>query len=122
MDLDQQVNNMKKRQFIKFMSLAEKQDKRIDELSDFISYDSPLLEFGWIMFDAWVESNFVPDGQDWISWWLWERISINGETNKAYDSEDNEIPTETLDDLWEIVKKYTFDSDEESCDTKSDIS
>lgn len=46
---------------------------------------------------------FNDEGVDTISWWLYER-DCNWDDNKMFDSEGNEIPTETIEDLWNIVK------------------
>ena len=51
---------------------------------------------------------FDEDGVDWINWWIYERPALfeGDEVNKAYNEDGSEIPTETVDDLWNIVKKF----------------
>lgn len=51
---------------------------------------------------------FDEDGVDWIYWWLYERPALfeGDEPNKAYNEDGSEIPTETVDDLWNIVEKF----------------
>jgi hypothetical protein len=51
-----------------------------------------------------INSHFDEEGQDWINWWLYEKDG-NPEL-KAWDENDNEIPTETIDDLWNLVKDH----------------
>ena len=67
-------------------------------------FESPLVESGWNLISMLINSNFDEEGQDWINWWLYEK-SENPEL-KAWDAEDKEIPTETIDDLWNLVKDY----------------
>ena len=65
-------------------------------------FESPLVTSGWSLINKLIESNFDEEGQDWINWWLYEK---DGRSDmKAWD--DNEIPTETLDDLWNLVKDH----------------
>lgn len=49
-----------------------------------------------------LKSNFKKDGVDYITWWEYEKAG-NPEI-KLFDENSNEIPSESLDDLWEIVK------------------
>ena len=51
---------------------------------------------------------FDEDGIDWINWWIYERPALfeGDEVNKAYNEDGSEIPTETVDDLWNIVEKF----------------
>lgn len=51
---------------------------------------------------------FDEDGVDWINWWIYERPALfeGDEVNKAYNEDGSEIPTETVDDLWNIVEKF----------------
>ena len=67
-------------------------------------FESPLVTSGWSLINKLIESNFDEEGQDWINWWLYEK---DGRSDmKAWDENDNEIPTETLDDLWNLVKDH----------------
>ena len=52
--------------------------------------------------------NFDDEGIDWINWWLYEKPALfKGEAdNQAYDENNKVIPTDTIDDLWNIVEKY----------------
>ena len=93
---------MTKEEFARIIELVLKQDKLLDTYSDFIRYDSDFASFGFLMFDKLIEAIFDTEGEDWISWWLWER----SRNDKAFDKDGNVIPTETVDDLWELVKNY----------------
>ena len=71
---------MTKQQFLEIINLHQKQEERIDRLSEIVDYDSPLVEFGWLMFDAVMREAFNEEQCDWINWWLYERIStVSGE-------------------------------------------
>ena len=45
---------------------------------------------------------FDEEGADTIDWWLYEKNFRSD--YKMWDKDGNEIPTETTDDLWEIIK------------------
>ena len=57
---------------------------------------------GYDLFDKLLGLEFNEYAIDDITWWLWEK---NGDPEmKMWDKDGNEIPTETIEDLWEIVK------------------
>ncbi|MGN0966731.1 MAG: hypothetical protein ACI4OP_03965 [Candidatus Coprovivens sp.] len=98
-----------KEQFIKVISLSQDYEKEVDKWCDFgiTIYDMPISEIHGQLFDIFLENLFTVDGVDWINWWLYERISpISPEPLKAYNEDGSIIPTETVEDLWELVKDY----------------
>ena len=48
---------------------------------------------------------FEEEGVDDINWWLFER-PMSPPGPKMWDSDGKEIPIETIEDLWNIVKDY----------------
>ena len=72
-----------KEQFIKLITDHRKHNDRLDEVIGLL---------------------FQEEGVDDINWWLYEKCGRPD--YKMWDKDGNEIPTETLDDLWEIVKDY----------------
>lgn len=94
-------------EFKELITDYQKWDKRIDEVSSILK--SPdLYEADWIsytskLFDNTLKLVFNKYAVDDISWWIWEK-SFNPDL-KMWDKDDNEIPTETIDDLWNIVKE-----------------
>lgn len=67
-------------------------------------FETPMVQSGWKIIDFLILTNFNEEGQDWINWWLYDK---GGDPElKAWDEEDKEIPTETIDDLWNLVKDY----------------
>lgn len=95
-----------KEEFITLISNYQKWDKRIDEVSTILN--SPdLFESDWIsytseLFETTLKLVFNKYAIDDINWWIWEK-SFNPDL-KIWDLDDKEIPTETIDDLWNIVK------------------
>lgn len=98
-----------KEQFIKIISLAQDYEKEVDKWDDFgiQIYEMPIGEIHGQLLDILLENVFTVDGVDWINWWLYERISIiTGEPLEAYNEDGSIIPTDTVEDLWNLVKDY----------------
>lgn len=96
-----------KEQFIKLITDHRKHNDRLDEIEDVLGlaiYDCDWVEYGNILFDEVLGLLFQEEGVDDINWWLYEKCGRPD--YKMWDKDGNEIPTETLDDLWEIVKDY----------------
>lgn len=96
-----------KEQFIKLITDNRKHNDRLDEVEDVLGlaiYDCDWVEYGNILFDEVLGLLFQEEGVDDINWWLYEKCERPD--YKMWDKDGNEIPTETLDDLWEIVKDY----------------
>lgn len=94
---------MDKEQFIKLIKQHQKQNELLDELErcGFDIYETQVIEFGFIMFDNVIKSNFNEAGADWINWWLYERD----------DKWNSKPPTESIEDLWNIVEKYRINNE-----------
>lgn len=94
-----------KEEFIKLISDHQKYNKRLDEVCDVFDaeiWSADWIEYASVLFDTTIGLLFTEEGQDTISWWLYEK---DGRSDmKMWDAEGKEIPTETIDDLWEIVK------------------
>lgn len=94
-----------KEEFIKLISDHQKYNKRLDEVCDVFDaeiWSADWIEYASVLFDTTIGLLFTDEGQDTISWWLYEK---DGRSDmKMWDAEGKEIPTETIDDLWEIVK------------------
>lgn len=97
---------MTKQQFLEIINLHQKQEERIDRLAEIIDYDSPLVEFGWLMFDNVMREAFNEDQRDWISWWLYDRISFTtGEEYPYWDENGKERYMHTVEELWDYIQK-----------------
>lgn len=95
-----------KEEFLELLKMREAQSERLDKLSDagFPIWDTDVIEYGNLMFDKVIEVYFTQEGEDWIFWWLYEK---NGNPEmKAWDEDNDEIPMETIEDLWRFVKQY----------------
>lgn len=98
---------MNKEQFIEIIKQHQEQEKRLDRLSELIDYGSPLVEFGWLMFDNVMREAFNETQVDWISWWLYERISLTtGEELPYWDENDVEHYVHTPEELWDLIQNY----------------
>lgn len=98
---------MTKELFTKMILEIQNFSNRVNQLCDVLRtafFESPLVESGWNLINLLVESHFDEEGQDWVNWWLYEKDG-NPEM-KAFDEDNNEIPTETIDDLWNLVKDH----------------
>lgn len=93
-------------EFISLLQERNEQDNRLDILSSagINIFGSALIDYGTRMFERLINSYFTEEGADWIFWWLYEK-NRNPEM-KAWDENHNEIPMETMEDLWNYVEKY----------------
>lgn len=94
-----------KDEFIDLISAHKKWDKKIDEVCSILGtdlFEATWIDYGYALFDKLLNLEFNKYAVDDINWWLWEK---NGDPEmKMWDKDDNEIPTETIEDLWEVVK------------------
>lgn len=95
---------IQKEEFINLISKHQEWDKKIDEVGKV--FGCVPTEMSWIdysntLFEYLIGISFNDNGQDTIYWWLYEKLPGN---NQMWDANGNEIPTETIEDLWNIVK------------------
>lgn len=99
-----------KEQFTDLINSILKLNKEYDRWEDFgiNLWELPIGDKMAEITDISIKALFNDDGIDWINWWLYEKPAMfEGEPdNKAYDEDGKEISTETVDDLWNIVKEY----------------
>lgn len=93
----------------KFIDLILKQQEwsnRVDEVSEVLNvptlFESDWVEYASVLFDKTLALLFNEDGIDDIYWWMYEK-SENPEL-KMWDESGKEIPTDTVEDLWNLVK------------------
>ena len=65
-------------------------------------FESDWVEYASVLFDKTLDLLFNEDGVDDIDWWMYEK-SGNPEL-KMWDENGKEIPTDTVEDLWNLVK------------------
>ena len=98
---------MTKEQFLTMIKDHQEQDAAIDRVSDILNWDSPIIDYGWKMMDLVIITNFNEVQQDWINWWLFERMSPYGDrVNEAYDENGKEIDVSTPEKLWDFIQQY----------------
>ena len=95
-----------KEEFIDLILKQQEWSNRVDEVSEALNvptlFESDWVEYAAILFKKTLDLLFNAYGVDDIYWWMYEK-SGNPEL-KICDSSGKEIPTETVDDLWELVK------------------
>ena len=95
-----------KEEFIDLILKQQEWYNRIDEVSEALSvptlFESDWVEYAAILFDKTLDFLFNEDGVDDIYWWMYEK-SGNPEF-KMWDENEKEIPTDTVEDLWNLVK------------------
>lgn len=95
--------------FIKMMKQAQSFSDEVDRWSNFgiDVFDLPIGSIPWEMFNTWVDSHFDYEGAEWISWYLWERVSVvTGGILACYDENGDEFYVNDLQELWNIVESH----------------
>lgn len=97
---------MTKEDFLKLIANAECFNSELDRWSDFgiDLFELPIAEISWDFFNIAIQSAFTNQGVDNINWWLFEKRTPYGKILEIIDSSGNIIPTNTIEDLWELVK------------------
>lgn len=94
-----------KEQFVKLISDKQAQNKRLETLVSVFSsniLDCDLIEYENLLFETMLKFLFKSEAVDDIYWWLYEKSP----DLKILDKDGKEMPTETIEDLWNIVKDY----------------
>ena len=99
-------------QFKKVIDSVITYERYLERLSELgiDTLGSYYIEHSGIILDILIDTNFTTEGKDWIYWWLYEQHSSNF-TLSAYNEDDTEIPMNTIEDLWNYVKKYLKNND-----------
>lgn len=97
--MDTKKSNLKE-QFVEMIQQWRKFDAFYDKLHDLgiDLLETPLFDIPAKMFDLFIESHFDEETVDVINWWLFE------DGREMYDKDENPIPLDTIDDLWEFAK------------------
>ena len=95
-----------KEEFIDLILKQQEWSNRVDEVSEALNiptlFESDWVENASVLFDKTLALLFNEDGIDDIYWWMYEK-SENPEL-KMWDESGKEIPTDTVEDLWNLVK------------------
>jgi hypothetical protein len=63
-------------------------------------YDEPFFQ----IIDSLIYLHFGKEASELIMFYLYERLNPDGSINSLVDAEDNVVPLENVNDLWELVK------------------
>jgi hypothetical protein len=95
---------MKLEVFEKIVTLIKEQSERSFKLAemgvDLINYEDSYAAAITLLFRAY----YGTEGEDWISWYLYEKESLSGEILQAWDKEGNEICYD-IPSLWKCVEE-----------------
>jgi hypothetical protein len=67
---------------------------------DMNKYDEPFLQ----IIDSLIFMHFGKEAGEIVMFYIYERTNPDGTTNPLYDEDDNIIPLDRVEDLWELVK------------------
>jgi hypothetical protein len=68
---------------------------------DFSTYDEMFLQ----VIDSLILLHFGKEGYELISFYLYEKFNPDGTVNELYNDDEELIPSETPDDIWNILMK-----------------
>lgn len=95
-----------KNEFIALINDYQEWLNQVDKVSEALGvsllFESNLVEYPAKLFDKTLNIIFNENGVSDIDWWLYEKSGCPD--LKMWDEEGNEIPTNTIEDLWELVK------------------
>ena len=90
-------------------SIGLKHDYKID----FIEYD----EVHFNALEALMKLHFTKEQRSLIEWWLYEKFLPSGDVLILNDNETHEeIPTETPEDIWDLLQKIKSRDEKENSD------
>ena len=93
-------------EFIELLNDRINWNDKVEQLCELLGsnlWESDIFNYGEILFEKILNLRFNDSGIDIIFWWLYER-KYDKDLNIKIDGK--EVPSDTLDDLWEIVKDY----------------
>jgi hypothetical protein len=67
---------------------------------DLTKYDEPFFQ----IIDGLIFMHFGKEAGELIMFYIYERTNPDGTINPVFDEDDNPIPLERVEDLWELVK------------------
>lgn len=89
--------------FIQLMNSTKEVNDKLDIIYDagFDMGDAFITNYAFMMFDEVIHAYFDDEGVETIYWWLYEKKNRPDYIMKI---DNKEVPTETLRDIWNIVK------------------
>ena len=74
---------------------------------DFGTYNEMYLQ----IIDSLILLHFGKEGYELITWYLYEKISPDGELQELFNDEGEIVPSTTPDDIWNILVKLKADNE-----------
>lgn len=93
-----------KEQFKDIISSYIHNEDRVSKISSLMGislFEMDIVGYSSILFGKILPILFEENAVENIKWWVWEK---RGNSSLKMYIDDKEIPTETIDDLWEIIK------------------
>ena len=93
-------------QFINARAVGMKHDYNID----FTEYDDPFFK----AISSLMQLHFTDKQRSMINWWLYDKFLPSGDVLILNDNETHEeIPTETAEDIWDLLQDLKLKENEE---------
>ena len=116
---------MTKEQFIKLMEAIKERYYIIERIYD--KLDDVFGSVGDLFIDETsmtpiidVITEIIEDNDKWIEWYVYDKNWGTNERLTVTDNNGNEIPSETLEDLWELIHMAENEKDNYSNDLHMD--
>ena len=116
---------MTKEQFIQLMEVIKERYYKIEEIYN--KLDDVFGSVGDLFIDETsmtpiidVISEIVEDNNKWIEWYVYDKNWGTDERLTVTDNNGNEIPSETLEDLWNLILTTENEKDNYSNDLHMD--
>ena len=116
---------MTKEQFIKLMEAIKERYYTIERIYD--KLDDVFGSVGDLFIDETsmtpiidVITEIIEDNDKWIEWYVYEKNWGTDERLTVMDNNGNEIPSETLEDLWNLIHTIENEKDNYSNDLHMD--
>ncbi len=96
-----------KKEFTELIESHINWSSRVDNINNILGigismYNIDIIDYGAVLFEKTLDILFDDIAIDNIDWWLYEKQKDN--SKQMWDNDDNIIPTETIEDLWNLVK------------------
>ena len=116
---------MTKKQFIKLMEAIKERYYTIEKIYD--KLDDVFGSVGDLFIDETsmtpiidVITEIIEDNDKWIEWYVYDKNWGTDERLTVTDNNGNEIPSETLEDLWNLIHMTENEKDNYSNDLRMD--
>ena len=74
---------------------------------DFSTYNEMFLQ----LIDSLILLHFGKEGFEVINFYLYDKFNPDGTVNELFDDEDKIVPSETPEDIWNILSKLKLDNE-----------